>query len=381
MKNILPLLIVYFCFPLKSRGQILNPMANNEEIKFTGNVSIIKIKEYGAINKFGFFVNKGEDSSIAMYYFNQLNLLDSAYGIKKNKNSLKIGKSEITYENINNELKIVKTTKRRRIIRDSILYNYNYLNIYKYDDNGNIVENIKYKNDSLTNIEVAQYSAQNKILNYKTYQADGQINWERKYNYDSKGNVIQEVHYNNSNYYSHEKYRYSANNKLMESTRYSIGGDLLSTTKFIYSPTGMLLQENLIALDNPEWNSVTNYNYNNLGLLTSKFIYYDNGIQELKELNLYDEKGRLIEHETSYAKETFEFDGFDNMVKHTTYYYNSENVGVKTKKSINSISKVEFVYDTEGNWIKKIKSYTDKESNSLSVPNEYEVSERIIKYR
>lgn len=396
---LIKILLLLVCIGQKAYGQISDPNNPKDGI-ISGNVLSYESIKYHAINKFGKYIKKDTQINKSIFYFNKLNKIDSAFGIKAYNDSVKDGNTKITYDSINRVVSIVQY-KDRYGIKNA------HESLFKYDVGGNIIELSVFKNDSLARKEVAQYDLKNKLLSYIVYGEDGSIEIERECKYDKVGNIIEEIYYNKY-YYSHEKnaynkqnkitlkivydknnqpdrktvYSYNANNQLIKTVNsYSNSSEYNSSTIIYYDLKGRTIKESLVYPNYSAWNKTINYKYTDMKGSYEKEEHSTEGIRKLIEAVSYDEKGRIIEKESAYRKETYKYDN-DNITEEMVSYYDYIKKDNSYQKVLNSVSKTVYIYDAKGNWIKKIESYnSNEESSNLMLPTNYTVTERNFTYR
>lgn len=392
-------LLFVVCIGQTVYGQISDPNNPIDGI-ISGNVLSYESIKYDAISKFGNFIKKDNKLNKSICYFNEKNKIDSVLGVKTNNDSIKQGYTKILYDSMNRVINIfqyrdrygIKTTKN---------------SFYKYDLMGNIVELNVIKNDTLAEREVARYNLKNKLLNYVVYGEDGNVERERECKYDKEGNVTEEIYYN-KNYFSREKnaynkqnnitlkivydkndqpdkktsYFYNSNNQLIKTINsYSNSSEFNSSTTIYYDLQGRIIKELVVYPNYSAWNKTITYKYTDMKGSYEKEEHSTDGTHKLIEAVSYDERGRIIEKENAYLKETYKYDNNNITEKLVSHYdYNKEEN--TNQKVLNSVSKTVYIYDKKGNWIKKIESYNSNEdSRNLMLPTNYTVTERNFTYR
>jgi len=251
--------------------------------------------------------------------------------------------TEISYEEIDASGKITKGKKRT--------------NVYKYDENGNIIESSCYFYRNLYSQFIYKYDEKGNLIKKNTYEFDGILHNEFIYKYDDNGNQIQESNYKANvnldwryNYKIIYEYddtgnitkaiRYEFNDKLgyveiyeykqlkkkiVEINRYQSNGRLASKQVFYYNNKGILTQENLYNPDGSLFSEV-NYKYDDRENLIKKIRYKSDGSISSQFSYKYNDKEHIIE-----AK-------IDSFLGNNKYFY-------------------EYKYDLQDNWTEKTTTY------------------------
>lgn len=252
-----------------------------------------------------------------------------------------------------------------------------------------------------------------------------EYNWQ--YNstslFDSLGNTLSQTYYHADSSVSHvDKYTYNngkiqtVETKILSFTyQYNENGKLLSVTKVDRSPTQSSVLEASSTLK--EIVTITEYSYNNEGLLGGSRDFNENDETQQYSVFFYSDDGKLIQEDkrSQYYKEKCEYtyDSLGNLStkkfqncflgvfkKHNYIYQNSiltqetiehfalgkldskvvktfENGNIKDYMRTNKHDEIDehlvfqYKYDSSGNWIQKI--YTTKN-------NIVYIVERDIKY-
>ena len=207
--------------------------------------------------------------------------------------------------------------------------------IYKYDEQGNLIENIGYQLDgSLQRKIVNKYDEQGNQIESSTFRPDGSLQMKLIYKYDGQGNQIE--------------YSWFVDPLIFPSSvKY---GGLMNLQKYEYDEFG---------------NQVRQFNYHPSGTLNWKvFSKYDNFGNQIEKMK-YDPDNLLI---SSYK---FEYDNLGNKTKSSEfnfdstlqsqidYTYDSQNnkISVSTFDSDNTLQSktiCEYEYDRYFNWTSKL---------------------------
>lgn len=124
--------------------------------------------------------------------------------------------------------------------------------IFRYDDNGNELEEQQYKSDgSLISKYINTHDANGNLTMSKGYKPDGSLLTTRKWKYDSKGNTIE-----SDMGWGIDSYKYDGNGNRTEQLNYNPDGTLKlrytfkyddkgnKTEEFKYTATGVLKDHN-----------------------------------------------------------------------------------------------------------------------------------------
>ena len=232
---------------------------------------------------------------------------------------------------------------------------------YEYDANGNVISEMYFMNDSLTEYYEYSYDSESRLLSSRVYNSDGSVNYE--YNggnfdtkYDNEGKMVENKYYVGEEKYDIETFEY--NEFGFETRRHLVSpeGMLISYSEQKYDEQG---RRTLVSYTNTENSS---YNYS---LTTTYVTHNDNkttattrrtGTDVLVETEVFDADGNLLE-----------------------YYVYDEN-GILYNKHVYEVS-----YDDLGN-VQKIQTTTDVDGNEVMnitatySPGGAEIGYSIIEY-
>ncbi len=267
---------------------------------------------------------------------------------------------------------------------------------YYLDSKNNILKKEECQNDTIIELERAEYNSKGLITEYQLYGKDGLLNWRRFWEYDSldkitieRSTVLRMPFYENPTLL-HTTYEY-LNNKLYKTK--STSSNISKNSIFSANITTYNDQENIIE-------DFIVYLPNNSPQLKTNYYYNDNG--ELKTIicSKAEVGDEFIEYEITkyfYEKEniapTFNFDPEDvrremNVVllNSITYKYNENNQLYCEEKWFEGNSLLEkkskklHFYDAKGNLIKSI--YVESQNLNEAFENiPKTITERIITYR
>ena len=191
-------------------------------------------------------------------------------------------------------------------------------NTYKYDSNGNLIEdNDLNKDGSLNSKKVYRYDSNGNLIEDNDLNKDGSLNSKKVYRYDSNGNLIEEFGRYPDGKFSHKlTYKYDSKGNKIEYCNFNSDGSFSQKITYKYDSNGKLIEEFTI----------------------------NTNINTIKETYTYDSKGNMIEKTELFSDKEGDFDG--------KFIYKYE-------------------YDNKNNWIREIYIDYDKNIN---------VSERKIVY-
>ncbi|MBL0202163.1 MAG: hypothetical protein IPP81_19005 [Chitinophagaceae bacterium] len=270
-------------------------------IGIKGKVKEITQRSYGVQFKFGELEkNQSEISDgYAHYIFNEKGFA-TEYGLGN--------KQIIEYNELGN--KISQTMFANREDKSEYLYK---KIIWKYDNNGKIVEQNEYDKDgNLTRKDLYKYDKNGKLSQFIDYDKDGNFSRKFLYKYDKNGNPVENSAYDeNDTLVSKTLYKYDSDKKLIEYTSYRKFG-------------------------NSKWGSIEN----------SKSIYK------------YDKSGNLLQNTTQVNTQDVISKKTTSKMKLETYKYNDKSEMIEYTSGIPNDTKstktIKYEYDSYSNWIKAI---------------------------
>lgn len=166
------------------------------------------------------------------------------------------------------------------------------------------------------------------------------------------------------------EYRYDAKGKSTEKRIYDTGSNVLESSVFIYDTSGNLVEERISDFANKAVRTIK-YTYMN-GRVATKLLYDDQ-----KTTYLYNGQGRLIAETISYVggegKSTTKYgydEGGDIVLetdnwRRTRFWYDDHHSEIRAEEytlddSLLRTFTTEYVYDSHGNWIRRIESDPDQ---------------------
>ncbi|MFA7081362.1 MAG: hypothetical protein WC135_02005 [Bacteroidales bacterium] len=225
------------------------------------------------------------------------------------------GKVEFIIDEITGEGFIFKYDSCKNNIET--LYSINQNNTGKivsnYDEKGNLIESILYFNDGIIEQKTIYKYEDNGNMTEEIYDFEGNLNLRTKYTYDINKNIISLITSNSRRTDRINLFSYDLRGNKTEWI-ISQDEDILKNETFIYDDNDNLIQ----------WNNSESWKEN------LKYIYtYDNKGNEI-EVKSYDKDGKL--HEKSICK--YEYDKKDNWTKKITYNELSKLTKIEERKIV-----------------------------------------------
>lgn len=223
-----------------------------------------------------------------------------------------------------------------------------------YDDNGNFVEGIEYKDGLSVSKYVAEYDAGNNLVEeskYTVYRYKGsersQLEYGNLYSYNGGNNLVTEKKFgNNGTLEYHYFYEYDANDNLVKGISYAEDGSVLSRYSAEYDDNSNLIKS---------------IHYGPEGRITSSHIAkYDTNNHLIEESSCtgstkkiiyraeYDEAGNLVE-ETHFSENViggtgldyryrYKYDGRNNRIEEIYYvFFHEEKSWKPISRQVNEI--------------------------------------------
>ncbi|MFT4847791.1 MAG: hypothetical protein ACI83B_000312 [Sediminicola sp.] len=187
---------------------------------------------------------------------------------------------------------------------------------YKYDSDGSLYSEFKYKYNNKGNIKLIRGSAS--LLSFLA-----PTDYYYFFEYDSNENMILESHYQSANLnlvYSYD-YIYDETNSLIETNHYKSDESIVSKSEYKYNDQGNKIEENYFeSAGNLE--SQTKYEYDDKGNLIKWSRYKPDGSIAYKGAFEYDDNGNTIE-KGGYTY-TYEYDEEGNWILKTEFSDNAK---------------------------------------------------------
>ena len=243
------LLLILLCLPMifscrDEKNKIENDLSKENII---GNPKEIKEYHYSAKELFGEAQKEKLLHENILRFNSEGNITEF---IRNNSQSYKTYYNEIT-----------KQKEKTHIYDGEELVG---LEKYKYDENGNQIEESSYSNGKLVGLEKYKYDENGNQIEKSSY-SDGELDRRSfKYKYDENGNQIEKGSYFEGKLERFYKYKYDENGNKIETNKFYSDGELGYSKKNKYS-----------YLKNKNWIKYIEYNEQNnpTYIIEREFIY------------------------------------------------------------------------------------------------------------
>lgn len=236
---------------------------------------------------------------------------------------------------------------------------------YKYDSDNNLIEKYAYYSDNtLQWKEVYVYDDKNKLLEIQKYDMEGEMYEKTIKEYNLKDLLIKETCYDidiemiitsltlyfynemsfltdkkvfdgNMNLKNYYEYLYNNENELLAEGFFDKNGNLLNIESFEYHTNGMIAKKEMV---NHKDKTVIKYNESGNHI----------------ETKLYDIDDNLEIHSI------FKHDNYNNLISFIRYWR------VDNEMKLENNETHDYVFDSKGNWIKRVSFYNNK-PNEISI--------------
>jgi hypothetical protein len=401
------LTFLFFLVVATTRAQIEPPKFEWPGVELDGlkgNIKNIQYDEYFARDYFGELIRNTGSTIPTKIIFNEKNQITDIEGITQG--IVFVVENEIKNTPLSSEINTAETAFN---LQDSSTGNFKLNQSWKYDNNKNIVEYLELRNDTIFEKKIAKYDNKNKLTEYMEYGENGEIREYKSITYDLKGNIIDKIDIRGE-YQYHYKYTYNSYGIIIEELNYDKNEVLSSKSNYKFDSKG-----NKIAMIKTRYNNskiytdTTIFTYNVFGKITleeKKLNRFKLGDSFRRKTYKYDAYNRLLEILEFYtylqeqpryeSKESYSYNSNGKIVEKQEIRYDNNNEDWKKIEKFDSngnlIEEVsisnwsnkhhrsvdKFEYDSYGNWIKKIKYYTE---SPKTIPEYYHITERKIEYR
>jgi hypothetical protein len=186
--------------------------------------------------------------------------------------------------------------------------------VYITNSRKQVLEHTKWQNDTITEIEIAQFNSNDSLVEYKKYGKSGALITSISKKYDSKNRLIEKVSYRQWGASTKSTFEYSRDN-LSKISEYDINGNPIRTTLFRYNELNMLTEISMTPVDPNE-----------------KFIknvyYYENGLlYRIEEFESSDGKKYELQ-----KKQSFKYDSKKNKTEVISLSYYLDQVNFKMRE-------------------------------------------------
>ncbi len=227
----------------------------------------------------------------------------------------------------------------------------------KYDLKGKVCKVLHTWNDledsEYSYIKTMNYNQKKMITSFSSMGLDGNIQYDISYKYNENDKIIQ-IQYSNvsadwQSLLKDYKYSYDQNQRIIRDEEYT-KGHYLSRRDWIYNSSGQLFEKRSYSSDGT-FISKTEFTYNEIGMISTMKSYLSNG-EQISYVSIIYNKRNLPQIYKSYkpngdlAYEIYrEYDKFDNEIKSTS--------------SEGRVTRFEYEYDMNNNWIRKTHFYSN----------------------
>lgn len=256
-----------------------------------------------------------------------------------------------------------------RTVRHDYYGNPEEITTYKYDSNGNMIQEERIKRGKKdVNIRYS-YDAQNRLIDENGYGLGQKV--KIHHTYDESGNEV-EIKYVGEGFKSVMKY--DSDNKLVDESAYSLDGkEHRSQYLYEYDSKGNLISETHKSIwRNYIW-KIEAYTYDDSNRLVShtRDTYKEDGSSEGKRIEIFNEYGDLIDVENYWGdmsrsiKYSYKYDCYGGLVEKKSYDEND-----KLEKHLI----FEMTYDSQGNRLTyQQQTHYDEYSYSISDYRKYNI--------
>lgn len=298
--------------------------------------------------------------------------------------------TEISYEAKDHFGNIEKGKRKRRLEYEDDFQK-------KYDQYGNLIEYNEYNSDSsLKYKSIYKYEENNKRIEDNTYNPDGSLVRRDIYRYSKTGKrtIERSTSYGKTPYNSTIS-KYEKNGNQIEVKYYNKDGIEILFNTYLYDEYGNMTEEKRFVHFNGalSFSNHLNYKYDNQGNQIEWSSYDSSGNLTSKVKSKYD-KNKIIEEEYSDGeKRIYIYDDRGNQIEMTRdlnnfglgfvkFFYTYDKYGNKIReeqsqsnnedyKVWNFANTYEYVYDENGNWIKKVEFIRGKAESIIEREFEY----------
>lgn len=215
-------------------------------------------------------------------------------------------------------------------------------NIYTFNNNGDVVEDVMWMDDGYIGRTVYKYDSKGQLVQESMYDYDDVLWWKKVFKYDANGNVVEWVQgINEVN--EKEVYRYASNGNKIETQKYGYEGRYMGSEAYRYDASGKMI-ESLNYNENGVFTGRTEYKYDTEGNLIEVLGYDWNDAPSGFHTNKYDSKGNETESalydaqgkQYGFATYKYTYDSLGNVVEMSEYS------GDRTIAEWTSIFKIEY---------------------------------------
>lgn len=269
------------------------------------------------------------------------------------KQNTKTKKTDLQKHELNGNVKSIEEKEFEGIEKfgEPVRTKLEYIRTRLFDNYGRLMESKSlYSDGSLIGMNTYKYDKNGNLIEDKWYQSRG-LSMYHIYKYDTKGNNIEDNHYESDGKLSSKIInKFDLNNNEVDSRVYVSNGSLYRKTLSKFDDDNFKIQE-----------EVSEFDGSRLVVIKKESMENDERGNVIKE-NSYDEKGNLeyfymytYNEKDNKLEETFSKEG-GNTKK--TNKYNKSGHCFEGIEYLNDVLKDKFTnvfqYDNKGNWVKRI---------------------------
>ena len=167
-------------------------------------------------------------------------------------------------------------------------------NIYKYDDENNLIEEEIYYGDELSFRDLYTYNDKGKRIEKTTFDSDGNLSLRQRYVYNDKENVIEERYHNNEDvFYNKIVFEYDDKNNVVEENHYDADDLHCIKINYKYDDNGNMIEEDHHALLNNMFDFKNQFKYDEKCNVIEEIYLNHSATKRIIEYE-FDEKGNWI---------------------------------------------------------------------------------------
>ncbi len=218
--------------------------------------------------------------------------------------------------------------------------------VYEYDSNGNMIKYL-YKDSEKSCIEEThEYNSKGEMI--KSFYKDSEGFWkEDSYAYDSKGNEIKVLYKDSDGSWDKRSYEYDSNNNATKDY-YKNSDGFWEKQTYAYDSKGNFIKYSYKDSDG-NWSKCSNEYDSNSNIITG--ICKSNYGENYKDSFKYDSNGNVIKNITKYS----------DSISTVEYKYNSKGYLIKRveKEDSETYCTISYKYDSKGNMLKETGKFSD----------------------
>ncbi len=272
--------------------------------------------------------------------------------------------TEFSYNDKGLPIKLVNTVIRKNTSETTVY-------IYTYDENGNMLSEVKTAPDGKTYNYHYTYDNNGNLIEMNYSNSSNQTSKD-VYTYDDNGVLLQYVNTNLGGRTTTCVYTYDSNGNLIKDVQTSKGSQpdsevIMEIYEYVYDAHGNLVKEILPAIDGAPADYGNVYTYDSKGNLTKIVKVASDGKTEMYEYT-YDDNSNMVKKEYTNRNNSkdvneYTYDSEGRVIKEVSY--SSENEDRKTV--------YDYTYDENGNLIKSATT-----NHAGTVTNSTEIEYKLV---